>query len=52
LKENNIWISMAENGDPYENAVVERVNGILKDKFNLGELPGERQDNRLISIIA
>ncbi len=41
LKENNIRISMTENGDPYENAVAERVNGILKDEFNLGELPGE-----------
>ena len=37
---------MAENGDPYENAVAERVNGILKDEFNLGELPGEMKDIR------
>ncbi len=44
LKENNIRISMTENGDPYENAVAERVNGILKDEFNLGELPGEMKD--------
>lgn len=33
LKENNIRISMTENGDPYENAVAERVNGILKDEW-------------------
>jgi len=46
LKENNIQISMTENGDPYENAVAERVNGILKDEFNLGELPGEMKDIR------
>ena len=26
---------MAEAGNPYENAVAERVNGILKDEFNL-----------------
>ncbi len=35
LKENNIAISMTENGDPYENAIAERVNGILKDEFGL-----------------
>jgi len=33
LKENNIRISMTENGDPYENALAERVNGILKDEW-------------------
>jgi putative transposase len=37
LMENNIAISMTENGDPYENAVAERVNGILKDEFGLGD---------------
>lgn len=35
LKENDIAISMTENGDPYENALAERVNGILKTEFNL-----------------
>ncbi|MDX8573770.1 IS3 family transposase, partial [Elizabethkingia sp. HX QKY] len=35
LKENGINISMTENGDPYENAIAERVNGILKDEFGL-----------------
>lgn len=33
LKENNVKISMTENGDPYENAIAERVNGILKYEF-------------------
>lgn len=37
LAENNIEISMTENGDPYENAVAERVNGILKHEFFLVE---------------
>jgi transposase InsO family protein len=37
LNRNNIGISMTENGDPYENAVAERVNGILKDEFGLGD---------------
>jgi len=33
LQEKNIKISMTENGDPSENAVAERVNGILKDEL-------------------
>jgi putative transposase len=35
LIENDIAISMTQNGDPYENAVAERVNGILKYEFLL-----------------
>lgn len=35
LKKNGISISMAEAGNPYENAVAERVNGILKEEFSL-----------------
>jgi putative transposase len=30
LKEHNVNISMTQNGSPYDNAVAERVNGILK----------------------
>jgi len=37
LNRQNILISMTENGDPYENAVAERVNGILKSEFGMGE---------------
>jgi transposase InsO family protein len=33
LQENNIQISMTENGDPLENAVAERINGILKEEY-------------------
>lgn len=33
LSKNNIDISMTENGDPYENALAERVNGILKEEY-------------------
>lgn len=35
LQSNEIKISMTENGDPYENAIAERVNGILKTEFEL-----------------
>lgn len=35
LNSHSIGISMTENGDPYENALAERVNGIIKTEFNL-----------------
>jgi len=35
LRENVISISMTEESDPYENAIAERMNGILKDEFSL-----------------
>lgn len=33
LQENGIRISMTENGNPLENAVAERINGILKEEY-------------------
>lgn len=33
LQANNICISMTQSGDPLENAIAERVNGILKDEL-------------------
>lgn len=33
LKERNITISMTQSGDPKDNAIAERVNGILKTEF-------------------
>ncbi len=38
LLENKMYISMTEESDPYENAVVERVNGILKSEFGLDNI--------------
>jgi putative transposase len=35
LEDNNINISMTTKYDPYENAIAERVNGILKQEFIL-----------------
>jgi putative transposase len=35
LTSNAMTISMTEKGDPYENAIAERVNGILKSEFGL-----------------
>ena len=35
LQNNNIRISMTQSGSPYENAIAERVNGILKNELGL-----------------
>lgn len=35
LESKRMTISMTENGDPYENALAERVNGIMKSEFGL-----------------
>ena len=50
LSKNEIQPSMTQNSDPYENAVAERINGILKqefliDKYNK-DLPIMKQDNK------
>ena len=34
---------MTENGDPYENALAERMNRTLKDEFGLGRIITTRQ---------
>jgi len=44
LKGANMEISMTENGDPYENAIAERVNGILKYEFELNQMFNLRED--------
>lgn len=36
-KSNGCIISMTENGDPYENALAERMNRTIKEDFGLGE---------------
>jgi putative transposase len=38
LLDNKIAISMTQNGDPYENAIAERINGIIKNEFNLNSI--------------
>lgn len=39
LKKKGIIISMTENSDPYENAIAERVNGILKTELLQAKYP-------------
>lgn len=38
LQQASIAISMTEDGSPYDNAIAERVNGILKDEYSLDEV--------------
>jgi putative transposase len=45
-KNKPIKISMTSKYDPYENAVAERVNGILKDEFEIGNLKGTEKEIR------
>ena len=44
LRKNNCAISMTENGEAYENPIAERVNGILKTEFRLGQVFKSRVD--------
>lgn len=37
LREHGHPISMADAGNPYQNAIAERLNGILKQEYHLGE---------------
>lgn len=41
--DNGIKISMTDNGDPYENALAERMNRTIKEEFGLGRLLPSRQ---------
>ena len=53
LTKNHFQISMTENGDPRENAIAERVNGILKDEWlNQMKLESKEEATRqLVQII-
>ena len=47
--EGKIRMSMTENGDPYENALAERMNRTLKEEFGLGAvLPSKQITIRLV----
>jgi putative transposase len=55
LSENNISPSMTQSGSPYENALAERMNGILKHEFHAGRLyqnfkEAKKSISRIISI--
>ena len=48
LEKNNNKCSMTQNSDPYENAVAERINGILKQEFNIDKFDVETKIKRKI----
>jgi putative transposase len=48
LSENGILPSMTQNSDPYENAVAERINGILKQEFMIDKY---NQDLKIMKCI-
>jgi transposase InsO family protein len=50
LNDNNIEISMTNKHDPYENAIAERINGTIKNEFDLGDrLPDQKHAEREIN---
>jgi putative transposase len=47
---NNIKLSMTENGDPYENALAERMNRTIKEEFGLDrKLKNKEQVQKLVA---
>jgi transposase InsO family protein len=54
LNQHNFQISMTENGDPLENPIAERVNGILKDEWlnHINLMPKQDTEKQIRVIIA
>lgn len=50
LKKGNISISMTQSGDPLENAMAERVNGILKDELLEGNYASFKEAQEAIAL--
>lgn len=44
LRREGIAISMAEKGNPYQNAIAERINGILKEEYQLRDTFADLQE--------
>ena len=47
-RNNNIRLSMTENGDPYENALAERMNRTIKEEFGMDKTLKNREIVRLL----
>ncbi len=50
LEKKSIKISMTENGDPLENALAERINGILKEELLEEVYPSFKQAQQAVAI--
>ena len=49
-RKNNISLSMTENGDPYENALAERMNRTIKEEFGMDKvLKSKEQARQLVA---
>ena len=49
LKKKNIRLSMTENGDPYENALAERLNCTIKEEFGMDrKMKNKEQVKKLV----
>ena len=48
LGKHNIQCSMTQNSDPYENAVAERINGVLKQEFDIDKYNMETKLRRRV----
>ena len=48
LEKHHLKCSMTQNSDPYENAVAERINGILKQEFSIDKYDVETKLTRKI----
>ncbi|PQV45752.1 transposase InsO family protein [Jejuia pallidilutea] len=48
LKDNTITTSMTEKYDPYQNAIAERVNGILKQEFAIAQYGTNLETKKLM----
>ncbi len=47
--QHNIQMSMTQNGDPYENALAERMNRTLKEEFGLGQVLKSKLEAKLLT---
>jgi transposase InsO family protein len=45
---NNVLLSMTENGDPYENALAERMNRTIKEEFGMDRTLKSKQQLRIL----
>lgn len=52
LKRNKILISMTQDGSPYDNAIAERINRIMKEEFLLGRTYTNMQQVKKLAIKA
>jgi len=49
LDQNKIKISMTQKYDPYENAIAERINGILKQEFDISNIKNPKVEVKKIT---